>query len=227
MALVPNIGSHGNLAVCARVGRSCIVRHSVEVTSALSRSSQSKWIKGQAVFPIFFGLQHIGIMDCESTQESFFTSDRIEELEASAAQLGALWAWDSADEEKRVLLDKKVAELKQMALQFEWCGVYRLEKGDLHLSSFRGVPSPHSIISKEEGICGAAVRENKTLNIEDVKLDARYLACDPRTRSELVVPIRDSQGNPVGGSISIPTLQTPSGPRKSPRSKKWLGRWPL
>lgn len=193
MALAP-VSSGVNIAECARIGRSRIVHHPVEVSSALS---QMKWIRGQAVVPIYFGTRQLGVLDCESTQDSFFTSTRVEELEAISSQIGALWAWESSDQETRITLDRRIGDLKKTFPTFDWCGIYRLEKNVLYLSSFRGAPTPHPLISPEEGICGAAVKDNQTLNIDDVKSDPRYLSCDTRTRSELVVPIRAPDGRPI------------------------------
>ena len=39
------------------------------------------------------------------------------------------------------------------------------------------------------GICGAAASTGKTVVVDDVKLDPRYLACSTETKSEIVVPI--------------------------------------
>jgi L-methionine (R)-S-oxide reductase len=194
MVLSPKLPTSGNLVDCMRIGRTRIVHHPVEVSSALA---PNKWIRGQAVMPVYFAKTHLGLLDCESTQDSFFTSPLVEELEAIAAQIGALWAWDAASEELRVDLDRRMDALKKEHATFDWCGIYRLQGGELHLTSFRGAPTPHPIISPDSGICGAAVKENQTLNIQDVKADSRYLSCDIRTRSELVVPIRDAGGRAI------------------------------
>jgi GAF domain-containing protein len=71
-------------------------------------------------------------------------------------------------------------------------------EGVLVLTAYRGAPTPHPIIAINKGICGAAVNENRTLNIPDVSLDPRYLSCDYRTRSEIVVPIRNKNGEAIG-----------------------------
>ena len=95
-------------------------------------------------------------------------------------------------------LDSKMEELVKANPHYHWCGIYRVEGDNLVLTCYRGAPTPHSIIPKGEGICGAAVRENQTLNIRDVKSDPRYLSCDIKTKSELVVPIRNPLGEPIG-----------------------------
>lgn len=57
------------------------------------------------------------------------------------------------------------------------------------------------VIPVGEGICGRAVREERTVLVEDVRAAPDYLACFLETRSEIVVPIR--AGNDVIGEIDI------------------------
>lgn len=117
---------------------------------------------------------------------------QVSKLSDLAAQVACLLACKNID--AAVLLDMEVANQKNAHADFSWYGVYRVEGNDLLLTSFRGAPSPHIKIPTDAGICGAAVRENRTLNIDDVGADPRYLSCSLETKSELVVPIRDSAG---------------------------------
>ena len=84
---------------------------------------------------------------------------------------------------------------------FNWAGVYMLEDGVLQLGPYIGDPSPHVSIPIGEGICGAAVREGKTIVVPDVNADKRYLACSISTQSEIVVPIH--KGGQIVGEIDI------------------------
>jgi GAF domain-containing protein len=68
-------------------------------------------------------------------------------------------------------------------------GVYLLEGEELVLGPFVGKPTPHTRIPLNKGICGAAASSGKTLIVDDVQADPRYLACSLETRSEIVVPI--------------------------------------
>ncbi len=82
--------------------------------------------------------------------------------------------------------------LKANFPSYAWVGVYRLEGDHLTLreSDYVGASPEHRRIAVGEGICGAAVEENRTLNVPDVCADPRYLACSPTVKSEIVVPIR-------------------------------------
>jgi GAF domain-containing protein len=96
-----------------------------------------------------------------------------------------------------------VKAIREAAPHYTWVGIYLLEKPagreqELVLHNFIGRPTPHVRIPLDQGICGAAVRDNETLIVDDVNADPRYLACSIETKSEIVVPIRDARGAPLG-----------------------------
>jgi GAF domain-containing protein len=86
--------------------------------------------------------------------------------------------------------------------RYHWVGVYLLEGDTLVLHTQVGVPTPHGRIPVSQGLCGAAVRERRTIVVDDVRQDPRYLACSLATRSEIVVPIV-APGGLVVGEIDI------------------------
>jgi len=69
-----------------------------------------------------------------------------------------------------------------------WVGFYILDGDALRLGPFHGKPAC-TILALEEGVCAAAVREKRMMNIPDVINFDGHIACDPASRSELVVPI--------------------------------------
>ena len=83
--------------------------------------------------------------------------------------------------------------LHQKMLRYNWVGFYLLEKEGkqdmLVLGPFRGTMTPHTRIPLNQGICGAAASTGKTIIIDDVSADPRYLACSLETKSEIVVPV--------------------------------------
>jgi len=89
----------------------------------------------------------------------------------------------------RELLAEAVALLQRARPHYTWVGVYSLEGEELVLGPFVGKPTPHTRIPLNKGICGAAASSGKTLIVDDVHADPRYLACSLETRSEIVVPI--------------------------------------
>jgi L-methionine (R)-S-oxide reductase len=83
--------------------------------------------------------------------------------------------------------------LNQHILKYNWVGFYMLEPGAnppmLVLGHFQGAMTPHTRIPLNQGICGAAASSGKTVVVDDVNNDPRYLACSLETKSEIVVPI--------------------------------------
>jgi L-methionine (R)-S-oxide reductase len=85
---------------------------------------------------------------------------------------------------------------------YSWVGIYLLEGDDLVLGPWKGPQATeHVRIPVGQGICGAAAASGRTEVVDDVNADARYLACFPSTRSEIVVPI--SYERRVVGEIDI------------------------
>jgi L-methionine (R)-S-oxide reductase len=98
-------------------------------------------------------------------------------------------------------MSEVVRVLKQQMPDYTWVGIYVLEGDELVLGPFVGKPSPHARIPLHKGICGAAASQKKTIIVDDVDADPRYLACSLETRSEIVVPIL--RGSAVLGEIDI------------------------
>jgi L-methionine (R)-S-oxide reductase len=95
-----------------------------------------------------------------------------------------------------------VSSLADSAEHYHWVGVYLLEADTLVLHTQIGAPTPHRRIPISQGLCGAAARERRTIVVDDVREDPRYLACSLDTRSEIVVPIVTAEGV-VAGEIDI------------------------
>jgi len=83
--------------------------------------------------------------------------------------------------------------LHEEMLKYNWVGFYMLERHAqppvLVLGHYQGVMTPHTRIHLHQGICGAAASSGKTVVVDDVSKDSRYLACSLETKSEIVVPI--------------------------------------
>ena len=72
-----------------------------------------------------------------------------------------------------------------------WIGFYRVadDGQSMVLEQCRDRPACSPI--GMHGVCGQAIRRGRTRVIADVAdLGAEYVACDPRDRSEIVIPIR-------------------------------------
>lgn len=93
-------------------------------------------------------------------------------------------------------------QLRAWNPRYNWVGIYWVEGDHLVLKAWSGKQATeHVRIPIDRGICGAAVRENQTVIVDDVAADPRYLSCFISTRSEIVVPVRC--GENVIGEIDI------------------------
>jgi len=91
------------------------------------------------------------------------------------------------------LMEGIVTVLSAEMLKYNWVGFYMLEQGAdppaLVLGHFKGAMTPHVRIPLNQGICGAAASTGKTVVVDDVASDPRYLACSLETKSEIVAPV--------------------------------------
>jgi len=124
---------------------------------------------------------------------------KIEEVRKEIAQLSSTAR--GADQ----LMEGITQILHDKMLKYNWVGFYMLEPGaqppTLVLGHFQGAMTPHTRIPLNQGICGAAASSGKTVVVDDVQSDPRYLACSLETKSEIVVPVF-VRGN-VAGELDI------------------------
>jgi GAF domain-containing protein len=114
-------------------------------------------------------------------------SSRVEEVRAEISTLA------SGSASVKDLMQGVCRTLHERMLKYNWVGFYMLEPGAqppmLVLDAFVGAMTPHTRIPLNQGICGAAASSGKTIVVDDVSKDPRYLACSLETKSEIVVPI--------------------------------------
>ncbi len=100
--------------------------------------------------------------------------------------------------ERQALYDGVCRILNEEIPTHNWVGIYLVDGDELALAAWQGPQATeHVRIPVGQGICGAAAASGKTEVVDDVNADARYLACFPSTRSEIVVPIA-YEGRVVG-----------------------------
>ncbi|MCI1592570.1 GAF domain-containing protein [Heyndrickxia oleronia] len=97
-------------------------------------------------------------------------------------------------------LSNTAALLNQFLDRINWVGFYLVEGNELVLGPFQGLPACVRI-PFGKGVCGTAVKERKTLRVEDVNQFPGHIACDSASQSEIVVPI--IKNNEVIGVLDI------------------------
>ena len=76
-----------------------------------------------------------------------------------------------------------------------WAGFYVLRGGRLVLGPFQGKPACIHI-KPGKGVCGSALKEDRTLVVPNVHEFPGHIACDSASNSEIVVPIH------AGGQVA-------------------------
>lgn len=72
--------------------------------------------------------------------------------------------------------------------EINWAGFYFLEGNELIVGPFQGRPACVTI-EMGRGVCGTAAATRTTQRVEDVHAFEGHIACDPDSRSEIVVPL--------------------------------------
>jgi GAF domain-containing protein len=78
---------------------------------------------------------------------------------------------------------------------FFWCGFYRVDGQRLIVGPYQGPPACQ--ILEGRGVCLAAVQQNQTIVVPDVHQFPGHIACDSRSLSEIVVPVRNTKGEVI------------------------------
>ncbi len=117
--------------------------------------------------------------------------DREARFDAALLQVRAV----VAGETDAVALQATLAcVLWDVLAQASWCGFYRrVGEAELAVGPYQGTLGCLRI-PFARGVCGAAARTGATQRVPDVHAFPGHIACDARSRSEVVVPVRDAAG---------------------------------
>jgi L-methionine (R)-S-oxide reductase len=78
-----------------------------------------------------------------------------------------------------------------------WTGWYLLRDGDLVVGPYQG-PLACLVLPAHAGVCRAGIDRGEAVIVPDVHAFPGHVACDSRSRSEIVVPLRNAGGTVVG-----------------------------
>ena len=90
-----------------------------------------------------------------------------------------------------------VAVLHNKMDHFFWTGFYFLKDGKLIVGQYQG-PVACQELEKDKGVCWASINKQKAIVVPDVEKFEGHIACDSRSKSEIVVPLKDKEGNIIG-----------------------------
>jgi GAF domain-containing protein len=95
------------------------------------------------------------------------------------------------------VLGNITAVLKEKFPLFSWVGFYLFDGSKLILGPFQGLIGCESI-ELTRGVCGHAATTGKTVVVPDVAKFPGHIACDQKSKSEIVVPLFSSKKTLLG-----------------------------
>jgi GAF domain-containing protein len=90
-----------------------------------------------------------------------------------------------------------VAVLHHKMEYYFWTGFYLLEEGELIVGPYQG-PVACILLEKDKGVCWAGVNKAETIVVPNVHEFPGHIACDSRSNSEIVVPLKTKDGAVYG-----------------------------
>ena len=90
-----------------------------------------------------------------------------------------------------------IAVLHHKMEYFFWTGFYLIEDGEMTVQMYQG-PVACQILEKNKGVCWAAFNQQKSVIVNDVHEFPNHIACDSRSKSEIVIPFKNNNGQIIG-----------------------------
>ena len=113
-------------------------------------------------------------------------------------------------------LSNASAILNEYMDEINWVGFYLLKNGQLVLGPFQGRAACVRI-NQGSGVCGTAFERNEVLVVPDVHKFPGHIACDDRSRSEIVIPVHYN-----GRKVGVLDIDSPVLERFDEMDKKYL-----
>ena len=79
---------------------------------------------------------------------------------------------------------------------FFWIGFYRLIDGQLLVGPYQGAIACQKL-QKDIGVCWACLNRQESIIVPDVEKFPGHIACDARSKSEIVIPVRNPEGEVI------------------------------
>lgn len=125
-------------------------------------------------------------------------ADKAERYAAVRAEIAAVIAGETSATARYATASSLLAHA--FAPRFFWCGFYLvdpLKPRELVVGPYQGTLGCLRI-PFGKGVCGAAAARGETIIVPDVDAFPGHIACDSRSRSEIVVCVRDAAGALAG-----------------------------
>lgn len=85
-----------------------------------------------------------------------------------------------------------------------WCGFYQLVDGKLLVGPYQGSLACLNL-KKDTGVCWAGVNQGNAIIVKDVNEFDSHIACDGRSNSEIVIPVKN-QDNEIVAVMDVDSV---------------------
>jgi sigma-B regulation protein RsbU (phosphoserine phosphatase) len=187
-----------------------------DVSTAENYTDANPEVRSELAVPLIVKNRLIGVMDLESEEAGYFRPEHLHLLTLTASRIAQaienarLYARVSRQAQTLEVLNEiavelasildldplleRVGQLLRRLIDYQMFTIMLLDaKGENLITRyawrFGHSSTPTRRLSINEGLVGTAVREWRPINVPDVNKDSRYIAMNPETRSELIVPL--------------------------------------
>ena len=121
-------------------------------------------------------------------------SDRTLQYREALHSIRAIWSDEGGRSLDDIALMATInSVLSSTFSHFHWTGFYRVCGDRLVVGPYIGAVGCLQI-AFGKGVCGTAALKRETVVVNDVRQFAGHIACDPHSRSEIVVPVLGPEG---------------------------------
>lgn len=125
--------------------------------------------------------------------------DKSKAYDEALTEIRAIWSDEGGSDLDEIALMATInSVLANRFSYYFWTGFYRMCGDRLVVGPYIGTVGCLQI-AMGRGVCGTAAARRETLIVPDVHAFPGHIACDARSRSEIVVPVFD----PAGELISV------------------------
>lgn len=90
-----------------------------------------------------------------------------------------------------------IAVLHHKMDYYFWTGFYFLKDGRLIVGPYQG-PVACQELEKGKGVCWTGIQREEPVIVPDVEQFPGHVACDPRSKSEIVLPVQNNNDEIIG-----------------------------
>jgi phosphoserine phosphatase RsbU/P len=187
-----------------------------DVTDVENYINANPNVRSELAVPLIVKNRLIGVIDIQSEQPGYFGPQHMHLLTLTASRIGqaienarlytrvarqaqTLEVLNEISRELTSILDfdtllERIGQLLRRLIDYQMFSILLLNEKEQvmeirYAQRFGHSEVPHTKLLLDHGITGAAMGENRLINVPDVRRDPRYVMVNPESRSEMVVPL--------------------------------------